>query len=122
MSLIGNAGARLAGALSLVLLLAGCQTTNYAGTGPLRLSQRATDFLQKYLSLHNGAAFAISEDGRYYTYRYCPQASCVEGDHQYFAVQNCESNSKRTCKILAVGRKVVWQGPVTTADGRLLNP
>ncbi len=113
---------RLAAAVLLVAMVSGCQTANYAGSGPLTLSPASTAHLQKYLNEQNGAAFAVTEDGRYSMYRYCPQASCVSGDEQYFTVQRCESNAKRTCKIIAVDRRIIWEGPVTDANGNLLNP
>ena len=112
---------RLAAAVTLVAVLSGCQT-NYAGSGPLMLSPASTYNLQKYLSKQNGEAFAITEDGRFPVYAVCPQASCLELDYQYRAIQRCESEAKRTCKILAVGRRIIWEGPVTDAKGNLLNP
>ena len=113
---------RLIATFFLVTLVAGCQTNNYAGSGPLQLSPRMGDFYQKYLKVQGKAAFAISEDGQCGTYRFCSESTCLERDEKYFAIRNCKDGCKKSCAIFAVRSSIVWQGPVTDANGKRLNP
>ena len=124
--MIKNVGLfRLAGGLLFVLLLAGCQTTSeYEGKGRLALSPRLTQFFQKYLDLPNGMAFAASVDGLCGNYRYCPTpvGSCLNEDVRYFAVRACERVCNRTCKVLAVRKRIVWDGPVIGLPKSVVRP
>ncbi len=109
-------------AIAMVVVLSGCQTNNYAGSGPLSLSPRASDSLEKYLGKHNKGAFAISEDGLCTYYLYCPASSCLDRDEKYFAVQGCKSACKRTCGLLADGQRVIWNGPVKGLPEKVKRP
>ena len=109
-------------AVAMAVVLSGCQTNNYAGSGPLQLSPGMGDFYQKYLKVQGKAAFAISEDGQCGTYRFCSESTCLERDEKYFAIRNCKDGCKKSCAIFAVRSSIVWQGPVTDANGKRLNP
>lgn len=99
----------------LTIIVGGCKTdAEYAGNGPLTLNTSTSDFLNKYLNDIGGITFAVSTNGRCSSYRVCRSGgTCREGDERYFAIQGCESLCKTTCKLLAVYRSIVWNGPVS---------
>ena len=116
---------RLAGTVVVVLILAGCQTANEgAGSGQLVLSSRTASILEKYLDERRPAALAVTLDGQCGSYRYCPAVvgPCMEENSRYFAIEACESRCNRTCKVLVLGRRVVWDGPVAGLPEELQRP
>jgi len=117
--------APVVGGLFFVLALAGCQTTKDAiGTGRLVLSAPVADYLEDYLDDHNPVAFAVTTDGQCATIRYCPTlvGSCLNEDINFFAIKGCESHCKKSCKVLALERRIVWDGPVAGLPENVRRP
>jgi hypothetical protein len=105
----------LGAALIVGLVLSGCQATSqYAGSGPIRLTQSATAGLEKYLNMDGAAAFAIQTYGSGYHFNHCQHVRCVyQGatSAEDSAIKKCESRGG-TCRILAVNREIVWNGEI----------
>ena len=112
----------LISAALMVTALAGCDLAKNPGSGPLTLSPGLTNYLDKYMKEGARGAFVVTEDGRHGLYRACTQLNCTDGDTEYLALQYCDGLDKGPCKTLAVGKTIVWQGPVTGADGTRINP
>ncbi len=95
-----------------VLMLVSCKTPD-AGEGPLIISPRTKTAIDAYFKTPNPMFFAITEDGVGGFWYQCPNATtCI--NPPYDAITRCESlNNGRRCKIYAVGRNVVWDGPVS---------
>ena len=97
---------------SCVFLLAGCQTTSdQYGSGPLTLRASVKSGFQQYLKHLKPAHFAVSTDGRYYSYFYC-ETGCAAGSTSAIdAIKRCENRSNGVpCKLFARQRTIVWQG------------
>lgn len=95
-----------------LMALTACQTSNkYVGTGPLWVSPGVANFFEEYKGKFNPEYFAISTDGRC-AYRMYYQGASYAAVTPYRTVQGCESYCKRSCKILARRKEVVWDGPV----------
>ena len=60
----------------------------------------------------NPGYFAISVDGKEKGFSYCYKepSNCINAEK--LAVANCENRASTTCKILARGRTIVWDGEV----------
>lgn len=110
-------------ALAAVVFLSGCQTTNYAGSGPLKLGPNTSAYFQEYMDDPQKAAFAVTPDGRCAVFYHCPQVAgaCVQSDVQYYVLRSCKDRCNRDCKSLALRSTIVWQGPVTDANDTPLN-
>jgi len=110
-------------ALAAVVILSGCQTTNYAGSGPLTLGPNTSAYFQQYLNDRGKAAFAVSPGGGCAVYFQCPAVAgaCVQNDTQFFTLRSCKDRCNTDCKILAVRSRVVWEGPVTDSNNSPLN-
>ncbi|HAA91266.1 MAG TPA: hypothetical protein DCS82_01305 [Rhodospirillaceae bacterium] len=88
------------------------------GKGPITLSNKVKRYLERYLDEGEPGAFAITADGKYALYMFCPGAFC--SDEAYIkqdTVDNCETKAEKRgitapCRILAVGDEIVWDGPV----------
>lgn len=91
--------------------LAGCQTTDYTGKGPIQLSAVVGKGYEGYTRTFSPGVFAVSQSGRCYQYYFC-RGACASENINFMAVQSCEANCKGPCNILAVGRHVVWKGPI----------
>ncbi|OFX07708.1 MAG: hypothetical protein A2516_06055 [Alphaproteobacteria bacterium RIFOXYD12_FULL_60_8] len=99
--------------LPLLLLLAACAGEPYAGVGPLQITPQVAAGYARYLKELHPLAFAVSEDGAYYDYIHCPYSLCAGGEARQ-ARQRCEMQSRGLpCRVYALGRLVVWDGPVT---------
>ncbi|MBC8158811.1 MAG: hypothetical protein H8E94_05715 [Alphaproteobacteria bacterium] len=88
------------------------------------MSPAVGNYFQLYMNDSERAAIAVSLDGKCASYRHCSTkiGTCAQGDEAYFTKRGCESSCKTDCGVLAVRSNIVWQGPVTDADGKLLNP
>ena len=102
------------------LALAACQTT---GQGPVELSRSTAAGFDKYKEVDfPEKAFAISEDGKAYSYVWCRHASCYGGTMATEAIARCDKRrrkddiSDQPCRVFAVGNTVVWNGEVTAPD------
>ncbi|MBL8669948.1 MAG: hypothetical protein JNK11_04800 [Alphaproteobacteria bacterium] len=93
--------------------LAGCITPG-VGSGPLTLSQGATQVFQQYKARFGPLNFVVSEDGRIATYDYCIAglSACVVSS-KYNLIERCEQASRKKCYVLAHEGRIVWDGPVT---------
>ena len=107
---------RLLAMLCLLAPLAACQTDSNVGSGPLTMSSATELHLLEYQKLPKPLAFAVSTDGRYASYRYCPDSGdyCFHESSGWRTVQACEELSKGVpCKIYAIGHDIVWKiGPI----------
>lgn len=114
---------RLIAGFSLLALLAGCQSSQYAGNGPLVLTADTTKSFEKYDRFSSPGAFFISESGDCARYSRCPASSgsCARTPVGR-AMDFCEYVCKQPCGVLAIYGEIVWKGPVTGAHGKLLNP
>ena len=101
-------------AIAVVVVLSGCQTNNYAGSGPLVLSSKVGNYYQKFLDDPQRAAFAVAPSGRCAVFYHCPEVAgaCAQNDTQFYTVRSCKDRCGSDCKILADRSGVVWQGPV----------
>lgn len=96
--------------LILPFFLAACPTNqDYFGTGPISLDASNLVGFENYKRAGiNAGYFAVTEDGTWYGYSYCPAGQC-SGNTLMLAINSCENNSKgRECRIYAEGRTVVW--------------
>ena len=112
--------------LSLVLLslavalgVGACQTNIYkTGKGPITISSNTLAGFEKYKLEAVPGYFALANDGNGSGYTHCPvmyHMGCVDdsGDR---ARRSCDQNAKlrgAECFTFAIGREVVWKGPVT---------
>lgn len=85
------------------------------GSGPLTLSPYVFKGFQKYLDAYGALFFAVSEDGTRYGWSYCDNLPC--GNNRHLAIRVCERYSRGIpCKIYAVQKNIVWNGPVKIAS------
>ncbi|MAX47517.1 MAG: hypothetical protein CMM78_04855 [Rhodospirillaceae bacterium] len=56
--------------------------------------------------------FAVSEDGFYSEYIYCPETKCIPSNQaMYRAIRACEERARgKKCKVFAINDKIVWKG------------
>lgn len=94
--------------LASVLLLTGCPSN--VGSGPLQLSGNVSHAYEKFKTAFGAAVFAVSPDGQYYGYSYCPAGpdNCAPAGIESIALASCDRRSPEYCKIYAYGSKVVW--------------
>lgn len=110
---------QLATIFCAAVLIAGCQTaTSHIGEGALEVSSRVATAMEGYFRLDHPLAMAITTDGRHAARSYCSTSGCevrfTENESIQNALGHCRKNAgDRTCKIYALGKKVVWNGPVT---------
>jgi hypothetical protein len=112
------------------IFLASCQSmSSNVGSGSIRLSPSVQAVFKKYLANPDSSYFAVSADGRYAGYSYCPFGKAVfhcEDSHGYGAIKVCNGEIGRGCKIYAERKKIVWVdassdgawGPIKTAPAR----
>ena len=103
--------------ITLVLfapLAIGCLPSDpTVGRGGITLSPGVQSFYQQYEQERSPGHFAVSADGRYAHYDYCPEARCLRGSKTK-VIYACEQRSKGSpCKIYGAYGKVVWE----EADG-----
>ena len=103
---------RLLTTLCVCVPLGACQTDSNAGSGPLTLTPSSQALFIQYKKLHNPGAFAVSIDGRFASYRYCPDnEACRFENSVQKAIQYCQEHSGGVpCKIYAIDCTVVWKG------------
>lgn len=112
---------RALAALGLTMAMSACQTNNIDyGNGPLTLSDRVMASFEFYLSHENPAYFAVRKDGKMFGFSVCNHHSCEDsiGD---VALSGCMRRSKgERCYLLASGRDIVWNGPISYRTGRFV--
>ncbi len=104
-------------------VLAGCQTNNIDyGNGPITLNDNTMASFELYLMHEDPLYFAVQWDGFKYGYSVCNEPNCFDsvGD---VALSTCRRRSKgERCYLLAVGRDLVWNGPISYRVGRFIPP
>jgi len=112
---------RLLAAIGLTLAMSACQTNNIDyGNGPLTLSDRVMASFEFYLSHENPAYFAVRNDGKVFAFSVCNHYTCEDsiGD---VALSGCARRAKgERCYLLASGRDIVWNGPISYRPGRFI--
>lgn len=90
------------------------------GKGEVKLTKRTMEQLMMYMygagnSKYHGKRknkpdiFALSKDGKYTFYYYCPHPKCMPPD-QPKVIKYCERNSKGSpCGVFALKRRIVWK-------------
>ena len=95
------------------------------GKGEIKLSKQTMEFLLMYFygagnSKYSGAdkqrnepiTFAISPDGRYSSYRYCPfqhKGMCETTQSAIRTIKSCEKMAGTKCFTFAKKNKIVWK-------------
>jgi hypothetical protein len=88
------------------------------GKGPLTLSNQAKRLLNRYMTLSEPGALAVTTDGKSALYMFCSSAFCSdEAFLKQDVVDNCEIRAQKKginlpCRVLAVGEEIVWDGPI----------
>lgn len=103
----------------IALSVTACQTDVYQrGKGPITLSPRILTGFEQYKTEDSPSYFAVANDGKGYGYTRCPPyyfEGC-EDDIGDKALRLCDQKTKARgseCSIFAVGREIVWDGPVS---------
>jgi hypothetical protein len=95
-----------AAALALLALTAACASPS-VGQGPIQLTPRTEQALQRYMALASPEVFAVTEDGAFSSAVYCPETAC-RGNEVHLALERCRLDGRR-CYVYAMGRQVVWR-------------
>lgn len=105
--------------VGLALGLSACQTV---GQGPVELSPQTAEHLARYMEVRGVKEFAISEDGYFSSYAYCPDLYNCDAKPNV-VLRGCESliaketGTEGKCWLFARNNEIVWQGPVTFPEG-----
>ncbi|MGI9484536.1 MAG: hypothetical protein ACR2RF_01380 [Geminicoccaceae bacterium] len=104
-------------ALAMGTLLSGCLGQDpLVGKGAVNLSPDVQQGFEQYLQERSPGHFAVSADGRYAQYNYCPDGRCLRGSKNS-VIYACEKRSKGSpCKIYGAYGEVVWQESKTTVN------
>ncbi len=108
------------------LLLAGCQTVKevaqqvkpadpFVGSGELGITPGVHTALKGFLKMRSAAYFAVSVDGARSGWSRCdagPDQCQGDVSPKFQAIKFCEKQAKKTCRIFARGKVIVWDGPV----------
>ncbi|MBL4691946.1 MAG: hypothetical protein JKY92_01265 [Magnetovibrio sp.] len=106
------------------------------GTGPITLAPAVDQKFQKYSSLAEPLAFAVSNDGKRSSGSYCQTpGTCQDTDGPAIALTQClttggpgrvqatggpgpgpEGRGPGACKIFALGRDIIWDGVVRLTE------
>lgn len=104
---------KLAGLLIVAgAALSACQTTgSLGGQGDLKLSQNtAKGFRDDYMKNRFPLAFAVSEDGKAYSYFTCSGPKCRNPTNDMNgAIKNCQKRTTKPCSIFAFRKDIVWK-------------
>lgn len=85
------------------------------GSGDVTTALSVERKFQEYLELDSPEYFAISTNGYESGYSFCRNPPCLTEGYREVAISSCvqHSASNGSCRIYAIGRKVVWKGRVT---------
>jgi TPR repeat protein len=105
-----------------LLALSACQTTSpKIGNGPITLSSKVTANFENYKSNDAPTYFVVANDGSASGYQFCPpQALECYDDGGASTLKRCNDKFKARgteCSLFAIGRKIVWKGPVSYRGG-----
>ena len=79
------------------------------GSGPLELSRGVQRGFERYQNERSPGHFAVSLDGRTYSYNYCPDGRCLQSSKNR-SIYRCEQRSEGVpCKIYGAHGNVVWR-------------
>ncbi|MGI9499450.1 MAG: hypothetical protein ACR2P3_05400 [Geminicoccaceae bacterium] len=79
------------------------------GKGAINLSPGVQQGFEQYKQERSPGHFAVSSDGTYAHYNYCPDGRCYRGSKNS-VIYACENGSGGSpCKIYAAYGQVVWQ-------------
>ncbi len=94
------------------ITLSGCLPPDpTVGKGKITLSPAVQAGLEQYKKERAPGHFAVSTDGRYGRYNYCPEGRCSRGSKNNI-IHACEEAAQgASCKIYAAYGQVVWQDP-----------
>jgi len=97
-------------AVVAITALSSCQTSSRTGQGEIKLSYSTVTGLKRYMDEFAPRVFAVSPNGKHFTYYYCPVTGCRSGVSSYHkAIESCSKKSGQTCMFLATSRNIVWQ-------------
>ncbi|MDF1585885.1 hypothetical protein [Marinimicrococcus flavescens] len=99
---------KIAAIFPLCAVLAGCLVNTQSGRGPLTLSPQVEEAYQRYLETETPLAFAVSTDGQWASYVYCPDRGPCIGGERAKAVEYCERSGK-TCHIYDHMGRILWR-------------
>ena len=104
-------------ALAVGPLLSGCLGQDpLVGKGAINLSSGIQQGFEQYKQERSPGHFAVSADGRYAQYNYCPDGRCLRGSKNS-VIYGCQKRSKGSpCKIYAAYGEIVWQDSETTEN------
>jgi hypothetical protein len=92
------------------------------GSGPLTLAPAVEQKFQKYNDLAEPLAFAVSLDGQRASGSFCQSpGTCQDIDGPGLALERCQVSGgpqDLPCKLFAIGRDIVWDGPVTLSENQ----
>ena len=99
------------------LVLAGCLGPDpLVGQGAVSLSPGVQKGFEQYKQERSPGHFAVSSDGRYAHYNYCPDGRCLRGSKKD-VIYACEKRSNGSpCKIYAAYGEVVWLDAVPAGN------
>ena len=114
-----KAACNVALAVLAAALVAGCKTVGgVKGSGPLTVAPNVAAGFETYKTKAKPLTFAVSTDGQDYSYYFCPGTPCDSSHATPEAIASCQGRSGGVpCKIFAIGREVVWDGPVKGLGG-----
>jgi hypothetical protein len=84
------------------------------GSGTLTMTAYLKNRYEKYLAFDDPLSFAIAKDASESFGLYCSNTPCLGPGSHEATIARCEDRSAGVpCYLYAVGRKIVWKGPVT---------
>ena len=98
--------------LALGTLVSGCLGPDpLVGKGAINLSPGVQSVFEQYKEKRSPGHFAVSANGRWAHYNYCPDGRCYRGSKNS-VIYRCEQGSNGSpCKIYAAYGEVVWVDP-----------
>jgi len=85
------------------------------GQGLLTIAPSVDAKFKKYMQLSEPLAFAVSTDGSFSSGSFCQQpGTCADINGPQIALERCyaDTTTGAPCKLLAIGRDIVWQGRI----------
>lgn len=94
-------------ALRLAGIVAGLAVLAARGDEPLVISPEVMKSFEEYKQQKKPLYFAVSADGLYSWYIYCPERQCdMTRNYRRLAIDGCEKSGGSDCRILAVGSEI----------------
>lgn len=120
-TVIGIKALACAVVLLFALPLLGCSGPQNAGEGPPQLSPEAQRAYQEFQRRAEPYFFALSMDGRAYSYSYCSFiGSCTRTGARVRTINSCyQASNGVPCRIYANAGRIVWEGPAPSQPSAL---